>query len=243
VSAYKTGMELFDRLRRKARLIREVARSPRLTVDAFGDAASQKMFEDFNARHPRLPLIRFKSFGVMLRDLKAAEAELFRPKSMPYLLRQVRKAEKAGFSGRTFLPAERMAEIMQVNSSSAERQGRPMEPHFTDEAAVWAYSQTPGIWYGIFDKRDVLRAYCDLPVGGDYYVYSRILGDARFLGDGIMYLLMRDTMQMMNRQLHEHGHPRWAVYDTYIGGSDGLREFKRRTGFSPYRVTWRWLDK
>jgi hypothetical protein len=30
------------------------------------------------------------------------------------------------------------------------------------------------------------------------------------------------------------------MYDMYIGGGNGLREFKRRTGFAPRRVTWRW---
>jgi hypothetical protein len=182
----------------------------------------------------------------MLRDLKVPESELFGGasfKQMHYSVRRIRRAEKAGLSGRTFAPAGRFADIMQINSSSAERQGRPIEPHYTDQAAVRAYNQRSGVWYGIFDKGDVLRAYCHLAIGGDYYVYSRILGDAKFLGEGVMYLLIRDTMQMMHRKVQEHGHPRWAMYDTYIGCGDGLRTFKRHTGFSPYRVTWRWLEK
>jgi hypothetical protein len=38
------------------------------------------------------------------------------------------------------------------------------------------------------------------------------------------------------------GAPSWAMYDTLWGAQPGLAEFKRRLGFSPYRVEWRWSE-
>ena len=38
----------------------------------------------------------------------------------------------------------------------------------------------------------------------------------------------------------DQGTPRWAMYDTFFGSDEGLRFFKERLGFRPYRVTWTW---
>jgi hypothetical protein len=30
------------------------------------------------------------------------------------------------------------------------------------------------------------------------------------------------------------------MYDTYVGGAQGMRVFKQYSGFRPYRVRWIW---
>jgi hypothetical protein len=32
------------------------------------------------------------------------------------------------------------------------------------------------------------------------------------------------------------------MYDTFVGGTAGMRTFKERCGFLPYRVNWVWRD-
>ena len=34
--------------------------------------------------------------------------------------------------------------------------------------------------------------------------------------------------------------PRWLMYDTLLGASEGMRYFKDAMGFSPYWVRWKW---
>jgi hypothetical protein len=36
------------------------------------------------------------------------------------------------------------------------------------------------------------------------------------------------------------GPVRWLMYDTWFGAPPGLRSFKERLGFAPYRVRWMW---
>jgi len=38
----------------------------------------------------------------------------------------------------------------------------------------------------------------------------------------------------------KHEVPLWGMYDTFFGASSGLRYFKERLGFRPYKVRWIW---
>ena len=50
-----------------------------------------------------------------------------------------------------------------------------------------------------------------------------------------MYLLFAEAV----RVLMEEKSIRYFMYDTYFGGTDGLRLFKKRIGFEPFHVRWR----
>jgi len=157
--------------------------------------------------------------------------------------RKVRKARQAGFTFRQFDPKGHLDEIMKINLSSPTRQGQEMTAEYMDVAEVEREMGRSGDWFGIFSSDGALASYAHLPVIGDTFVYWKILGNAALLDEGIMYLLVYETMREMGERRKRDGHPIWAMYDMYIGGTDGLREFKRRTGFSPRRVTWRWVDR
>jgi len=230
-------------LLRKVQLTREVLKSPKVTIDSFGDEYSREIYALFTARHPRIPLIRFKSFGVMLRDLSAPTEELLTGSRFELMRRKARKAEKLGYTLRKINTADHVFEIMAINTSTEFRQGYRVTSSYTDINQVRKYNRRSGTWFGVFDKDGILRAYCHTPIPGDYFFYSTILGDANHLNDGIMYFMVRETIRLMHERFLRHGYPRWAMYDTYIGGTEGLREFKRRTGFQPMRVTWRWIGQ
>lgn len=227
----------------KIRLILEVLRSPRVSIDVFGSRYSRETFEQFVSRHPRMPLFRLKTFGVELRDMAVPTEALFSGSRFELLRRKVRKAERLGYTVRRIGPADHAEEILAINRSAEMRQGERLPPYYVDEAEVRRYHLQPGHWFGVFDADGRLRAYCHAPIPGDFFLYSTILGDAARLDDGIMYLLVAQTTAYMHGRLLRRGYPRWAMYDMHIGGQEGLRQFKRRTGFRPARVSWRWREQ
>ena len=32
----------------------------------------------------------------------------------------------------------------------------------------------------------------------------------------------------------------YLMYDTFFGASEGLKKFKEKLGFQPYKVKWKW---
>jgi hypothetical protein len=57
-----------------------------------------------------------------------------------------------------------------------------------------------------------------------------------------MYLLMTDVIEEKFELAKTAGNPKWIMYDTWLGASAGLRQFKAVLGFSPYWVRWRWVE-
>jgi hypothetical protein len=223
-------------------LIQEVLKAPRVTLVCFGGEDARGIWKEFNRPHPRMPLMRLKTFGVSLQPI--SEATLTMEGSRFALMRRkVRKAEKSGFTFRQIDPQSHQEEILRINRSSSERQGEPMPENYTDELKVRAYNNLSGDWFGVFDRNGDLQAYTHAPIFGDTFVFSRLLGNFSLLGEGIMYFLIHRTIQEMALRKELSGYPSWAMYDMYIGGGDGLREFKRRSGFSPMRVRWLWVEK
>lgn len=227
---------------RKLRLALEIMRSPAITVDCFGGPAAKRIWQTLTARHPKFPLLRRKTFGAALQKI-GPTSELFTGGRFEMFRRKARKAEKAGYRFSEIDPTKHFDEILAVNTSSATRQGKSMSPNYTDPKQVRRHAADPGHWFGIFDKSGTLRAYSHAPVFGDAFIFSRILGDARFFDEGIMYLLVRETISEMARRRDRNGHPNWAFYDMFLGAKTGLAEFKRRSGFNPTRVQWRWAEK
>lgn len=236
-------MRVIDVIPQKIRLILEVLRSPRVSIDVFGSRYSKETFEQFVSRHPRMPIFRLKTFGVELRNLSVPTEELFSGNHFELFRRKVRKAEKLGYKVRQICPADHVEEILSINRSAQIRQGEKLPSYYVDEEEVRRYHLQPGHWFGTFDAAGILRAYCHTPIPGDFFLYSTIMGDAVHLNNGVMYLLVRETIMYMHHRLLCQGYPHWAMYDMHIGGLEGLRQFKRRTGFRPARVSWRWLDR
>ena len=222
----------------KTRLILEVLRSPCVRIECFGSEFHRHAFDTFTSPHPKYPLIRFTTFGVMLRQT----GESFTGGRYETMRRKVRAAQRLGYTTHEISPDRHFDEIMAVNLSSAERQGRAMSDDYTNGGAVSRYNTYPGPWFGVFDKGGKLRAYCHTPIMGGCFFYSRILGDKSRLRDGIMHLMVRDTVIAMQTHLARFGYPEWAMYDTYVGGGAGLRQFKLSAGFAPARVRWHWAD-
>jgi hypothetical protein len=226
----------------KLGLALEILRSPLITVDCFGGPSARRAWRAFTAPHPKLPLVGRKTFGVALQRI-APRDKLFAGGRFKTFRYNVRQAEKAGYRFSRIDPAERVEEIMAINRSALFRQGKRMHDSYTDPDRVRRASGDRGQWFGVEDRDGVLRAYCYAPVIGQVFVFSRILGDAQFLEHSIMYLLVRDTIREMAARREMSGSPDYAMYDMFLGANPGLIEFKRRSGFDPVRVRWRWVEK
>lgn len=230
-------------MRKKLQLVHHVMRAPHLVIQCFGDDGARDIWRYFTSRHPRLPLIRLKTFGASLREIPLDPSELLEGSKYTLMRRKVRKAQKFGYTFRQIDPFEHVDAIMRINLSSAVRQGTQMTEDYVELEIVKQEMARPGDWFGVLSADDVLQAYAHVPVFGETFVFWKILGDAACLDDGIVYLLLFEVMREMCDRAKQTGNPRWAMYDMYIGGPDGLREFKRRSGFTPYRVKWQWVER
>lgn len=227
---------------KKFQLVLDVLRSDRVTVDCFGGEDAKDIWIYFTKRHPRLPIFRLKTFGASLREIPLDSEKIASGSRYELMRRKVRKARKAGFTFRQMNPSDHFDEIMEINNSAAERNGSPMTDDYVDPVLVREEMERGGDWYGAFDPEGVLRAYVYVPVFGDAFVFWKILGHQAYLDHGLVYMLVHDTLAVMSERRRQSGSPIWGMYDMYIGGPDGLREFKRRNGFLPRRVNWRWVD-
>jgi hypothetical protein len=220
-----------------------VLRKKPIPIRLFGDEHVFAVYQAFTARHPRFPFVQRKTFGAALRDLNIPRETLFDGPHFTYLRRKVRRAEKLGYRVVPIDPSHYLDQIMRIHASGPVRQGRVMQADYLDRNKVSLFNTKPGPWYGVLDPEGTLQAYCHLPVIGDCCAYSRILGNAGKLDHGIMYLLIYYTVTRMHHLRITQGHPTWVMYDMFLGGLEGLREFKRRAGFSPERVTWVWVER
>jgi hypothetical protein len=96
-----------------------------------------------------------------------------------------------------------------------------------------AYENPPHFeCHGVFDAQDRLVAYCSMGRYGNFVATDQLMGYKN--QDGIMYLLL---LKIICRLIEEH-EVDYFMYDTFLGAQPGLRDFKRRVGFRPYRARY-----
>lgn len=215
----------------------EVVRLPvaHLHFDTGPDHAELlRAYRHFTKPHPRYKIIPNKSLGVALIDLRrfATQAQYLdsvqgKGNGAP----QRRKAQARGYSLRQIVRNDFIDEIHAINVSCAVRQGRPMDPAYLEK--VTQYLDKPHVrYFGVFCKEGRLVAYCNVGLFGNFAGTEQVLGYKN--NDGVMYLLFTELVG----QLIEAGQFAYFMYDTVFGAQDGLRDFKRRVGFRPYRARY-----
>jgi hypothetical protein len=220
-----------------------VLHAPRVQIALYGDEEARSAFRAFTARHRRFRIVPAKRWGVALVDLPATFEEYLAGGSMEYLRRQRRRAQKAGFTYERVRPEPHLGEILEINRSAPERQGRVMSGSYLDADQVARIFGPVDHVSAVLDGKGRIRAYAQVPDIGDAFVYSRLLGHAEDLDQGIMYLLVSEVIRDGIEARGAGRAPRWAMYDTFWGASDGLAYFKQRLGFKPYTVDWVWLEQ
>ena len=144
----------------------------------------------------------------------------------------------AGYDFSEIRPLDHMEEILAINMSCPVRQGRVISPSYLDQAELQKYFSGATPVFAVRDEARIVRAYAHTLIFGDVFVFNRLLGHYDHLKNGIMFLLVSEVIREMCEYKARHGSPQWAMYDMMFGGGDGLRYFKERLGFQPYRVSW-----
>ncbi len=218
----------------------ELYRLPGVRIEMSGDEGCRVLYAAFTQRHERLKVIQSKRWGVALLRVPDAFEAYFRDPERAHLRREFNRASRAGFTLAPLDPLMRLDEVMAINRSASERQGRPMHPHYFDEARVRQYFEQSAGVYGVTDAGGVLRAYLCLRICGDVAVVERLLGHAESLRQGVMWVLMVGAVRELVERRRDDGRPTWLMYDTYFGATAGLRQFKLWVGLEPHRVSWSW---
>lgn len=230
-----------DRLRRAARKVRDMAREiramPRQTVHLAGDQTGQNLQKAFTARHPRYLVIGSKTIGVALRPVPEDIPSFLRGRPKQVLRTNLNHAKTEGYTVREFTSTDRVDEILAINTSAEGRQGQKMAAKYTDPAIVAAYCRAHPNLIGVF-LGDDLVAYLEPFISGEVVIIDRILGHRDHLATGVMYLLMLGFAEWAVARHAERPELKWLMYDMMLGAKPGLRYFKERLGFAPYRVTW-----
>lgn len=192
------------------------------------------IYKNFTRRHPRYPLIKNKTMGIALIDLsnfKNSAEYLATVKKKDYAAYHGKIARRRGYSVKRINRNDFVHEIYEIHTSLDSRQGRPMDSPYLTLQTV--YDEAPPFQcYGVFNREGRLMGYCSFGQFGNFAATERILGHKN--NDGFMYLLMLEIVC----RLIDHGALRFFMYDTFMGAQPGLKNFKKRIGFQPYRVSY-----
>jgi hypothetical protein len=219
---------------RALRLIADIARLPTARLRFKADLNPELIRRThalFTKPHPRYRVVRNKSLGIALIDLRAfadGDAYLQSVQQKDYAGYQSKRARARGYTVAEIDRNDYIEDIHSINTSLNQRQGRPMDPAYADKTEHYVAVDSFR-YYGVLDKDGHLVAYCDVGIYGDFAATDRLLGKN---SDGVMYLLLADIVC----RLIDDGRLRYFMYDTYLGVLPGLREFKKKLGFQPYRI-------
>ena len=207
-----------------------------------GDDGCRLLHATFTRRHPRLKVIQSRRWGVALLRVPDRFDDYLLDPSRSHLRKQLKHAGRFDLRFARLDGAARLDEVLAINRSAAERQGEPMHKDYLDEARVRQYFERASDVFGVADRDGVLRAYLCIRVCGDVAVVERLLGHADALKQGVMWILLSEAIRELAARRHAEGRPTWLMYDTILGASSGMRQFKEWIGFEPHRVSWSWRD-
>ena len=230
--------QLPRKLMDQARLALQLARLPVATLrfetgrDPEGIRHTHALF---TRPHERYKLFGNKTMGIALIDLAAFNGQpaayLRGVQRSGHAGPQSRKALGRGYHLRGIDRNEHLDELHAIHTSSQERQGRPMDASYLVKTAFYA---TPPHFecHGVFDATERLVAYCTMGRYGNFVATDQLMGYKN--QDGVMYLLLLTIICRLIAAREVD----YFLYDTFLGAQPGLRDFKRRVGFRPYRVRY-----
>ena len=156
-----------------------------------------------------------------------------------WMRQKVRRAIRLGYEFRPFEHDDHIDEIFAINTSLPTRQGGRMSEPYRKRPAkepptrTWTCPRHRRVYHGVF-KDGKLCVYANVVQCGEAMIFSRLLGHGAHLDSGIMNLLVYEAA----RRCHEESGTRYAIYHLADNGTEGLQFFKRKMGFSGYRVRW-----
>jgi GT2 family glycosyltransferase len=222
-------------------LVGKLARLPLVSIRMRGGAECEYYYKYFTMPHPKYKLIQNKRWGVTLMALPDTFAAYLKGREIQALRTNRKNAMRVGCRFDKFSGLDKIEDIMAINLSMEKRQGWPMPKDYLVKDEVIAFFTGKPPLFGVFDSKGVLKAYAYVLVSGEVGFFVRILGHGDDLGKGIMYYLVSEVVREMIELKGDK--PKWLMYDTYFGATPGLKYFKERCGFEPYKVNWFWQEE
>lgn len=191
-------------------------------------------YKNHTRPHPRYKLIRHKSIGVALVDLRHFRdrqeyVEQFKVKGQATY--HAKRASARGYVVRPIDMNDHIDAIHHINTSLTSRQGRPMsDSYLTKQNHFESLSNYQ--YHGVLNKDGTLVAYCSIAIYGNFAAFSQCLGLRN--NDGCMQLMLAEVIC----QCIDVGKVDFVMYDTWFGAQPGLRHFKASFGFQPYRAVY-----
>ncbi len=204
-----------------------------VTIDLLGGCTAARCMGMAEERNMQLDVPKY-SHGVSLMAVPASLEE-WRSQHRTARKRSDR-CERLGYGFSEIDRSEYADDILEINLSLPERQGRPMSAGYHDPSV----SKLPDYpcamhnirTYGVLDLDDHLVAYLTLYRVRDLALVSMILGHGEHLGFDIMYLLFAGVVK------DQAGLGGFFYYNRHDSGTDGLRFYKERVGFTEQDVEW-----
>ncbi len=188
----------------------------------------------FTRRHPRYKIIRHKTVGAALIDLRqfgSRDAYLESIKARNCGAWHARRARARGYVFAEIERNDHVEAIHAINTSVEHRQGRPMDSAYTSKRE--RFERLPNFrYYGVLDAEGRLVAYANVGMYGNFAAFSQLIGHRN--NDGIMHLLITEIVC----RLIDEGQASYIMYDTFFGAHSGMRQFKTVNGFKPYRAKY-----
>jgi len=131
-------------------------------------------------------------------------------------------------------------DIYEINTSSTIRQGREMSSGYLQRQDKYI-NESNYKYFGVVNGGGKLLSYCNIGFYGEFAVVVTLLGHKQYLNDGIMYLMMIELNKIMFEEYKLKGY-KYIMYDTFFGASEGLKKFKEKLGYKPYKVRWIWEE-
>jgi hypothetical protein len=233
------------KLKKIFNIIKEINNLPLVNI-SFKDVQEnslqnyKKTYQYFTKPH-RLKLFKNKTLGVALIELDLYKnfdeyySSVNGKNSAAYYSRKALKREYK------FIEIDRndyIDDIYEINTSASIRQGQKMSDGYLKK--VESYKNEPHYrYFGVVDKNGKLVSYCNIGFYGEFVLIVTLLGHKKYLNDGVMYLMLIEFHKIMFEKYKTEGY-KYIMYDTFFGASEGLKKFKEKLGFQPYRVKWKW---
>ena len=174
-------MSIFDALLEYRRLIKAaivLIRLPSARLQFHSTIAPRKIraaYSLFNRPHARFPMIKNKTLGIALIDLrkfKCPAEYLATVKKKDYAAHRARQARNTGCTVRQIDRNDYLDAIYEINTSSEIRQGRPMDAAYQERPEIFD-ERAPIQSFGVFNEADNLMGYCSFGLYGNFAATDR----------------------------------------------------------------------
>ena len=226
-------------------------------------SASTAFENYFYQAHRRAEQIEPPRFTPMMIDLETVGDFTEWIYSRPATYRhQFQKSERAGYHFERIQAKNHTADFYEINTSKDVRSGGEIRANLTRSIeelgglpARWIDPALPNCdrhWrqlFGVFvedaDYRQGdlvvgkrLLAYLSVVRFGEFATYAQIMGHADHLAEGVVNFVLQKFVELAKTQSWgaESG-LRYLMYGGAQNGGEGLYNFKRRSGMSPYIVS------